>query len=40
MQESDRFPTNEGLVRYQIILLPLSDEQARIDHVLCHVYRA
>ncbi len=40
MQESDRFPTNEGLVRYQIILLPLSDEQTRIDHVLCHVYRA
>ena len=40
MQESDRFPTNEGLVRYQIILLPLSDGQTRIDHVLCHVYRA
>ena len=40
MQESDRFPTNEGLVRYQIILLPLSDEQTSIDHVLCHVYRA
>ncbi len=40
MQESDRFPTNEGIVRYQIILLPLSDEQASIDHVLCHVYRA
>ena len=39
MQESDRFPTNEGIVRYQIILLPLSDEQTSIDHVLCHVYR-
>ncbi|NNG04278.1 MAG: hypothetical protein HKM95_09285 [Inquilinus sp.] len=40
MQESDRFPTSEGIVRYQIILLPLSDEQSGIDHVLCHVYRA
>jgi len=39
MQESDRFPTNEGIVRNQIILLPLSDEQTSIDHVLCHVYR-
>ncbi len=39
MQEADRFPTNEGIVRYQIILLPLSDEQTSIDHVLCHVYR-
>lgn len=40
MQETDRFPTNEGIVRYQMILLPLSDEQSGIDHVLCHVYRA
>ncbi len=40
-QDTERFPTtNGGIVRYQIVLLPLSDKKTVVEHVLCHVSRA
>ncbi len=40
MQNTDVLPSDSGEVRYRVIALPLSDDQQRIDHVLCHVDRA
>ena len=40
MQDTDALPSDSGEVRYRVIALPLSDDQQRIDHVLCHVDRA
>ena len=40
MQDTDALPSVSGEVRYRVIALPLSDDQQRIDHVLCHVDRA
>jgi len=40
MQDTDVLPSDSGEVRYRVIALPLSDDQQRIDHILCHVDRA
>jgi hypothetical protein len=39
LEEEQRFPVGRGRVRYRLVLLPCSDEGARIDHMLCHVSR-
>ncbi|MFQ5954005.1 MAG: hypothetical protein ACE5JZ_02965 [Kiloniellales bacterium] len=40
LHDTDALPSGSGEVRYRVIALPLSDDQKRIDHVLCHVDRA
>lgn len=40
MQDTDALPSVCGEVSYRVTALPLSDDQQRIDHVLCHVVRA
>jgi hypothetical protein len=40
MQDTDALPSVSGEVSYRVTALPLSDDQQRIDHVLCHVDRA
>jgi hypothetical protein len=40
MQDIEAFPSRSKSVRYGAIALPFSDDQTRIDHVLCHVYQA
>lgn len=40
VQDTDALPSESGEIRYRVIALPLSDDQQRIDHVLCHVDRA
>jgi hypothetical protein len=39
-RETDRFETGRGGMSLQLHALPLSDDQARVDRVLCHVARA
>ncbi len=40
MQDTDALPSVSGEASYRVTALPLSDDQHRIDHVLCHVDRA
>lgn len=40
MQDTESFPSLSKSIRYGAFALPFSDDQTRIDHVLCHVYRA
>ena len=40
VQDSETFRTPEGTHAYKIVALPLSDQQTRVDHVLCHLTRA
>ncbi len=40
MQDTDALPSVSGEASYRVTALPLSDDQRRIDHVLCHVVRA
>lgn len=40
MQDTEAFPSRNKSVRYGAFALPFSDDQTRIDHVLCHVYQA
>ncbi|MFQ6017681.1 MAG: PAS domain-containing protein [Kiloniellaceae bacterium] len=40
MEDTEAFPALDRSVRYRAVALPLSEDQTRIDHVLCHVYRA
>ena len=40
MQDTDALPSVSGEVSYRVTALPLSDDQHRVDHVLCHVDRA
>ncbi len=37
LQDTEVFPTSQGEVRYNVIALPLSDNQNDIDHVLYHL---
>ncbi len=39
-QDIEAFPSRNESIRYGAFALPFSDDQTRIDHVLCHVYRA
>lgn len=40
LQDTEVFPTSLGEVRYNVIALPLSDNQNEIDHVLYHLVPA
>ena len=40
LQDTEVFPTTGGEVRYNVIALPLSDNQNDIDHVLYHLVPA
>jgi hypothetical protein len=39
LEEEQRFPIGRGRTRYRLVLLPCSNEGARVDHMLCHVSR-
>lgn len=39
LEEEQRFPVGRGRARYRLVLLPCSNEGARVDHMLCHVSR-
>jgi hypothetical protein len=39
-RETDRFETGRGSISLRLHALPLSDDQTRVDRVLCHVARA
>jgi hypothetical protein len=40
VQDTEVFPTPEGTHAYKIVALPLSENQTRVDHVLCHLSRS
>ena len=40
LQDTEVFPTSQGEVRYNVIALPLSENQNDIDHVLYHLIPA
>ncbi|MGE0117327.1 MAG: hypothetical protein AB7S71_03950 [Dongiaceae bacterium] len=40
VQDTEVFPSPEGTFAYKIVALPLSDQQTRVDHVLCHLSRS
>ena len=40
LQDTEVFPTSQGEVRYNVIALPLSENQTEIDHVLYHLIPA
>jgi hypothetical protein len=40
IEETEAFPSAQKAIVYRAIALPLSDNRAEIDHVLCHVTRA
>lgn len=39
IEDTDTFPSMSGTVTYRAVVLPLSDYQREVDHVLCHVAR-
>ena len=40
VQDTEVFPSPDGAFAYKIVALPLSDQQTRVDHVLCHLSRS
>jgi hypothetical protein len=40
VQDTEVFPTPDGTHAYKIVALPLSENQTRVDHVLCHLSRS
>ena len=40
MEEEQRFPVSAGSARYRLLLLPISGNGPKCDHVLCHLTRA
>ena len=40
LQDTEVFPTSVGELRYNVIALPLSENQNEIDHVLYHLVPA
>jgi len=40
IQDTEVFPTPDGTHAYKIVALPLSENQTRVDHVLCHLSRS
>jgi hypothetical protein len=40
VQDTEVFPSPDGTFAYKIVALPLSDQQTRVDHVLCHLSRS
>jgi hypothetical protein len=40
VQDTEVFPTPDGAHAYKIVALPLSENQTRVDHVLCHLSRS
>ncbi len=40
VQDTEVFPAPDGTFAYKIVALPLSDQQTRVDHVLCHLSRS
>jgi hypothetical protein len=40
VQDTEVFPSPDGTFAYKIVALPLSDQQTRVEHVLCHLSRS
>ncbi len=40
IHETESFPTKHGDVRYRVLVLPLSEDQNRVDHALYHIAHA
>jgi hypothetical protein len=40
VQDTEVFPAPDGTFAYKIVALPLSDQQTRVEHVLCHLSRS
>jgi hypothetical protein len=40
VQDTEVFPSPDGTFAYKIVALPLSEQQTRVDHVLCHLSRS
>lgn len=40
IHETETFPTKHGDVRYRVLVLPLSNDQNRVDHALYHIANA
>ena len=40
IRDEEVFDSPRGRAGYRIVAVPLSDDQRRIDHILCHVSRA
>jgi hypothetical protein len=40
VQDTEVFPSPDGTFAYKIVALPLSDQQSRVEHVLCHLSRS